>query len=338
MDYVSGEILTGEGFIKGHIGFEKRNIIEIRKKDPLKKPLCKGLIIPTFVNAHTHIGDSFIKNKKIKLPKNIEKLVAPPIGLKHKLLNDADETEIIKGMEKSIEIMINSGTNYFYDFREGGLFGINLLKKSLQNYKISSLIFSRPESMNYDKNEINLLLKNSEGIGVSSSSDWDYSELLKISKHVKRKNKFFALHASERIQEDINKILDLKPNFLIHMIKANESDFEICKQENIPIVICPRSNSFFKMKPKYDLLKSKKVEVLIGTDNAMLNSPNILDEIQFIRRQTKVFKNEELLRMATINPRKALNLDCCIPCPNSKANFVVLDKKSLKPLYISVNK
>jgi len=44
----------------------------------------------------------------------------------------------------------------------------------------------------------------------------------------------------------------------------------------------------------------------------------------------------ELLYFVTFGARKVLNLDCDILCPNSKADFVVLDKKSLKPLYISV--
>ena len=89
MDFVSGEILTDIGFKSGYIGFEKEKIVETGKGNPPKKPICKGLIVPTFVNAHTHIGDSFIKEKGIDLPKNIKDLVAPPDGLKHRLLHES---------------------------------------------------------------------------------------------------------------------------------------------------------------------------------------------------------------------------------------------------------
>ena len=65
MDFVSGEILTLDGFKKGYIGFSKKKIIETGMGIPPKKPICKGLIVPYFVNAHTHIGDSFIKEKNI---------------------------------------------------------------------------------------------------------------------------------------------------------------------------------------------------------------------------------------------------------------------------------
>jgi cytosine/adenosine deaminase-related metal-dependent hydrolase len=335
MEFVSGEILTFDGIVNGYIGFEKRKIIEMGKGIPSKKPICRGLIVPTFVNSHTHIGDSFITNKDINLPKNIEELVAPPNGLKHRLLAEASDEEIIEGMEKSIDIMIKSGIKYFCDFRENGILGISQLKAALSLWKISCMILSRPDSLKYNKNELDLLLKNSNGIALSSISDWDFSEMKKIARDTNNKKKIFALHASERIREKIDDILDLKPNFLVHMIKASESDFTKVKEMNIPIVICPRANSFFKLKPNYKLLKNVKVDLLIGTDNSMLNSPVILDEIKYIKSISKEFTIKELLYMVTYGARKALNLDCDILGPNSKADFVVLDRKSLKPLYIS---
>ena len=153
MDYVSGEILTDDGFKSGYIAFKKGIIVETGKGNPPKKPIYKGLIVPTFVNAHTHIGDSFIREKNIDLPKNIEELVAPPNGLKHKLLREASDEDIIKGMEKSIDIMIKSGTKYFCDFRENGILGISQLKAALQLWNMTSLILSRPDSLEYIKDE-----------------------------------------------------------------------------------------------------------------------------------------------------------------------------------------
>jgi len=336
MDIVSGEILTKDGFNKGYIKFNKEVILEIGEGNPPQKPICEGLIVPSFVNAHTHIGDSFIQEKGINLPKKIKDLVAPPNGLKHKLLREASDEEIIKGMEKSINLMLKSGTNYFYDFRESGILGISQLKAALRLCKINSVILSRPDSLNYDKIELDLLLNNSDGVAISSISDWDYSELHKVAKETRSKNKIFALHGSERIRENIENVLDLKPNFLVHMIKATETDIEKVKENKIPIVICPRANSFYGLKPNYRLLKKIGVNVLLGTDNAMLNSPIILDEISYLKSVSKDFSVMELLYMTTFGARKALNLECYILGPNSKAEFVVLDTKTLRPLYISV--
>jgi len=336
MDFVAGKILTDKGLKRGYLAFENKTIIEIATGNPPKKPVCKGLIVPTFVNAHTHIGDSFIREKNIVLPKNIEELVAPPDGLKHKLLREASDDDIIEGMEISLDIMIKNGTNFFCDFRENGILGISQLKAALHMWRINSLILSRPDSLQYIKNEMDILLKNSDGIAISSISDWDYSELQKISKHTREKNRIFALHASERVRENIDDILNLKPKFLVHMLKASESDLTIVKEEGIPIIICPRANSFYKLKLNFELLKKVGVDLSLGTDNGMINTPKILDEIKFVKSITNTYSIYDLLYMTTIGARKVLNLDLDILGPNSKAEFVVLDEKSLKPLYISI--
>lgn len=338
MDYVSGEIFTDTGFKRGYLGFEKDRIVEVGKGVPPKKPVCRGLIVPTFVNAHTHIGDSFIRKKNIELPRDVEELVAPPHGLKHRMLNEASEDEIVTGMKESIDTMIQTGVNCFCDFRENGINGVNQLKNALKNTNISSLILSRPERLSYDRDEVELLLKNSHGIGVSSILDWDYTELEKVAKHAKKRGKMFAMHASERVQEDIDLILDLKPDFLVHMICATESDLIRVRDGNIPIVVCPHSNAFFGLKPNIELMKQVGVDMLLGTDNAMLNSPSILDEMKYLKTIHRGFSIWELLYIITNGARKALNLDYNILGLNSRADFVVLDGKSLKPLYIPASK
>ncbi len=334
MEYVSGKILTKNGFEKGYLGFNKKQIVEKEKNKPPKKPISKGLIVPCFVNMHTHIGDSFIKEKNVKLPKDVKKLVAPPDGIKHQMLKQTLQHEIVEGMEKSIEFMIKNGVNVFCDFRENGIMGISELKTALtMNKNISSVILSRPDEMFYYKNEIDLLLRHSDGIGLSSISDWDYSEIEKIAKHVKKKNKKFGLHASERIREDIDSILDLKPDFLVHMNKATESDLILLKENDIPLVLCPRSNDFFGLKQDYKRLKKIGLKLCIGTDNCMLNNPSVLDEIKYVKKKTKVFSLEELLNMVIFTPRKALNHSPSILGVNSSTDFVVLDEKNLRVLY-----
>ena len=334
MEFVSGEILTENGFKKGFLGFENNKIVEIGSSNPSKKPVCKGIIVPSFVNAHTHIGDSFIRSKNVKFSRNIDEMVAPPDGLKHKLLKTVSNEEISNGMKQSINIMRKKGTRFFCDFREGGMLGLNQLKSTLKPQVISAIILSRPASLVYNKSEVDLLLKHSEGVGISSISDWDYSELKKIARHTKKQKKIFALHASEQFREDIDLVLDLKPDFLVHMVKAKESDFVRVKENSISIVLCPRSNSFFGLKPDVKLMKKVGVKLLLGTDNVMLNTPDVLDDLDYLKKATSVFSVEQLLNMITYNPRKVLNLTPSILCPNSPAEFIVLDKKTLKTLYI----
>ena len=338
MKYVSGEILTPDGFIKGHLSYHKNVIVDINNGVPPEKPIAKGVIVPLLVNAHTHIGDSFINSTKVYLPRDVEKLVAPPHGIKHKFLQNATEKEIVEGMKKSIDIMQKSGVGSFCDFREGGLTGVTQLNSAMQNTKITGVVLSRPQSLAYNKDELDILLNNSEGIGLSSVSDWEYSEIQKIAKHTKKKNKIFALHCSEIIREDIDLVLDLKPDFLVHMVKATESDLLRVKENNVSIVICPRSNIYFGLKPNIKKIKKIQVDVMFGTDNAMINQPDILNEIKFVCNNFNEFTIKELLYMITYTTRKALNLDHGILGPDSPSNFIVLNENSMEIKYISPQK
>jgi hypothetical protein len=241
---------------------------------------------------------------------------------------------IIYGIKQSINEMLQCGISHFCDFREGGLRGLNQFQNVVKNKNIKSIVLSRPNQLIYKRNEMGQLLKNSSGIGLSSISDGNYSEIKKIAKHTKQEKKIFALHASEVNREDIDLILDLKPDFLIHMVAASKSDLIRVRDENIPIVICPRSNEFFNLKLNVQRMKDVGVDLMIGTDNAMLNSPNILKELLYLKKSTNIFLNQELINMITYTPRKVLNLDDSIHGPNSFINFVVLDKKSLEPIYI----
>jgi len=334
MRYAEGEILTVEGFVEGYVGFDQQTGLEVGKGSAPQKPFTRGIIVPAFVNAHTHIGDSFIRSRRITLPRNVRELVAPPDGLKHRLLREATEEEILKGMRTSLQEMTAIGTSYFCDFREGGLAGVLQLRKAAKNRPVHPVIFSRPAQMSYEKEELDRLLQNSDGIGVSGISDWQYADLEKIARHTKGKNKLFALHASEIIREDVDKILDLKPDLLVHMIAASESDLMRVKQEDIPLVLCPRSYAFYQLKSHIDLMKKHHLTLLLGTDNAMINSPDILEEVRLLRN-TSVFSIEELLTMITYTPRKALNLDDSIQGLNLLKHFVVLENESLKPVYVS---
>jgi cytosine/adenosine deaminase-related metal-dependent hydrolase len=334
MKYIEGKIFTETGFKNGYVKVLKSTILEISLGRSPRRPYQKGLIVPSFINMHTHIGDAFIFKKKLNLPHDIMKLVAPPNGIKHQLLMKCTDEEIILGMKETLQIMVNVGTSCFFDFRENGLHGISLIKKALKHFSITPFILSRPSHLFHDEKEINLLCNNSEGIGLSSISDWDYDDVLNISQQIKKRKKLFALHVSERIREDINKIINIQPDFIIHMCRASRKDLEIIKDEDIPIVICPQSNNFFNIKPPLEIMKKIGNKILLGTDNAMLHSPNLLDEIHIINRlYPRLFTIENLLDMITYIPRKVLNLKIDMhDAPFPISTYTVLDERTLQPL------
>lgn len=325
MKRIEGKILTEEGFKKGFILQKENETPSIHINSSKKISTQTRLIVPTFINAHTHIGDTFVRQKNIDLPHNINRLVAPPNGLKHKLLSTTKPEEIIGGMKQGIKELLSEGTTTFVDFRENGIPGINLLKKALFNQSLNSIILGRPESMHPSKNEITNILRESDGIALSSLVDWDKEEVELIAEQTEKNGKKFAIHASERIRESINPIIDLHPSFLVHMTKASKLDLENVRKQNIPIVVCPQSNHFFGLQPNIKKMKEVKNTILLGTDNFMLHSPSILNEIRFIQNQfPDLFTIEELLDMSTYQARKALNLKDNIPGSTLPKSWIIL--------------
>ena len=305
MESVNGSILSATGFVGGSVGVEDGVIVELSKKKTAR-PLVTGIVLPAFCNAHTHLGDAFIR---MELKGTVEELFAPPDGLKHRMLAKATEEEVVSGIRTAVEGMVLGGTGSFWDFRESGVDGARMLYKGCLGNAIEPVCLGRPSAMKYDREEVRSILRTCDGLGVSSTRDWPYPELEKLSRDARMAGKTFATHCSEVVREDIDKVLDLKPDFLVHMIAATESDLERCADANVPIVVCPRSNAFFGKLPDIPLMLSKGVTLLLGTDNAMLNAPSMLREIDFAFRAAKLKGNvspADIVSMA-IRGRKGLS-------------------------------
>ncbi len=111
MRYVEGHILQYDGgwkFIKGAVSFENGIIKKMLDKSPVK-PAARGVIIPRLVNVHTHIGDSVVKNAS----GGLEGLVAPPNGLKFRVLRESSDREVVDAMKKTVDDMFCSGVSVF---------------------------------------------------------------------------------------------------------------------------------------------------------------------------------------------------------------------------------
>ncbi len=248
-------------------------------------------------NSHTHIGDAFIS---IDRKYSIEELFAP-YGIKHRMLEKASKEEIFNGMKKAIDTMKKCGTDFFVDFREGGIEGVRILKEALKGERIKAIILGRPKNLIYDEREVEELLDISDGIGMSSVYDWDRNEIEMIANHVHERKKIFAIHASEIRREDIDQIISLEPDFVIHLCKASDEDIKKLVKKNIGVVICPRSNFNFNLSPPLKSLIEYKANIMLGTDNAMIVEPDIFEEMKFLIEKFGI-EEEKAYDMITKNP------------------------------------
>ena len=299
---LSGTIVYGEEFEEreGYMVIEQGKIKEIGADK--SESAVDGIIIPSFVNAHTHIGDSVAKEPDF-MP--LEKLVGPG-GFKHTILAETAYEVLVSAMRDTIEDLFASGTQLFADFREGGVLGARALKEAFRSSevetkvreKLSMKLFGRPASGAGDSNGLFDLV---DGIGMSSAADHPQEDLKRLAEEAKRKGKLFALHAGERNAEDIQGAIELEPDFLVHLTKASPHDFEKMRDTSTAAVVCVRSNlvTGSGLPPLRQMLESG-LTVGVGTDNVMLNSPCIFSEMEFI---SKIFHTEErtVLKMCTLN-------------------------------------
>lgn len=280
MPRVAGWFYDGRRFRDGTVGWEDDVITEVGQ-GRARNALARGLILPGLWNAHTHLGDAVVTQE---LRGTLEELVAPPHGLKHRILAKAKDAAVIAAMRRAMATMLRTGSTGFSDFREGGLKGLKLLYAALATMPIQGIALGRPATLTYEAREVAAILRASDGIAVSSSVDWPRDGLEKLAAHVRRERKIFAIHCSERIREDIDTVLDLSPAFLVHMVRATDADLERCADADVPIVLCPRSNAFFGITPDLPRFLRSGVELRLGTDNAMINTPSMLREMEFAYR------------------------------------------------------
>ena len=331
------------------------------KIKPVKNKVvnCDGLLlIPGLINSHTHIGDSIAKD--IALDKDPDSKINPIFGIKQKILRETEPKKLAYFMRKTVKSMLKKGTTTFVDFREGGLDGVLLIQKVLSNIPIRAIILGRLEfyqSKNQIKknssipksylNQLESLLTNCDGIGISGSNENSDSALKQLSKT----KKIRAIHCAETKQSYLKskrmtkktepeRCLLLKPNFLVHMTYASKSDLKLVSKKIRGIVVCPRANaSLAEGIPDIEQMMKMNCNVAIGTDNLMINSPDLFREMDFLWKVTmgihkKRVEPKKILKMVTVNAGKLLDkkIGCIKEGYLADAVFIKKNSLDLDPL------
>ena len=326
-------IYSKYGLIGDNLELKKNISIEIDKDGKINKISCdnitnnidisrKGrstLLVPGLINSHIHIGDCFAKEEGFN--KDLIDIVAPPNGLKHKLLNTISIEIKIEGIRKAILEMLSNGITFFVDFRENGLKGVDLLKEILINSPINKLILGR------DNNSVDLesVFNNADGLGFASYQHLSPKSKEKLSILKKKKiylKKIIACHDGEISRNDplFNEIIkDNLINVIIHGTHYTKEDLERIQSRNMSIVLCPRCNGYFGVGfPPINEINSLKIPVSLGTDNVMANTIDLFEEMRYLYRISRVLSTDknvnkisskDLLKMVSINAAKIFGLE-----------------------------
>lgn len=360
-----GIVLKGQDLtpVRENIVIDDGKIIE------MAKDVCEGKIIdatdsivcPTFLNGHTHIGDSIIKDEGYGL--SLGEMVKPPNGVKHKALDNAEDIEIIDAMKKSMWDMFESGTTHFIDYREGGIKGVELLRKASKNLPVTPVILGRDDSFygqNPDLRKVKIairkLLKLADGIALSGFGEISDEVASLITSECRKAGKISSIHVAEsmHLQDDslrdfnkteIQRGVDADFDQLVHCTNPRNNDLELIKNSNV--VVCPRANATLNVgvAPLNEMF-SKGIKPLLGSDNLMLNSPNLFRELEFsLKIMSVYYKNylnpKDLLKTATTNICN-FEINRYIEKPvidvNQEANLFISKKYSKNPYLNIINR
>ena len=98
-----------------------------------------------------------------------------------------------------------------------------------------------------------------------------------------------------------------------HLNELTESDFDLLGRSNskFHIAHCPRSHGYFGHSPfAFDRLRSLGFNICLGTDSLASNQNlSLFDEMRTFQKNFPRVSPQEMLRMATVNPARALRCD-----------------------------
>ena len=361
----NGMVLTGRDLKpeKVNLIIEDDHIHEITKKKVLSKNKIDArgsIVLPSLINSHTHIGDSVAMD--VGDGKTIDEIVKPPNGLKHQILSETSSSDLIESMKISMWEMLDTGTTTFIDYREGGVEGVKLLQNASKDIPINKIVLGRdpimfnPEAEEKEtRSAVKNLLKYCDGIAPSGFGEITDQTARIITEECVKKEKIASIHVAEheKVQkESLNKTgkseveRAIKSGFklLVHLTYPQKKDIELIYSSNASVVCCPRSNGFLSVGiPPLKNMVSHNLNLLLGTDNLMFNSPNMFREMDYALKMARGFSKEylsprEILKMATTNFSTIMGQKMGIIEEGSVADIMVVNKLSKNPWLSIINR
>ena len=317
------------------------------------------VVIPGLYNGHTHLGDSCLPDGATGL--TLEEGFFRPHGFKYRSLAKLTREEQLPHVVAHLRYMARTGTVAHLDFREQGPAGVELLRAAAESTGVESIILGQFAAEPFDgaalaanqaflpagaREELEAILRVADGFSESTMNDLTDFAWREIREITTLRGKLRAVHCLENDtyravshtrtgRGDLARALELyDPHFVVHLTVANASEIALLASSGKSAVLNPRANANLGLSlPPVRALLDAGVNLLLGTDNGMLNSPNLLAELDFTYKLAKSQYGDalrpdplDILRMATVNIRRVLRAPHLGSVEaGGPATFVVLD-------------
>lgn len=307
-----------------------------------------GVLVPGFINTHCHIELSYLKGK-IPEKKGITGFVSDVARFRNSFTSEEILKSILKADKLmqhegivAVGDITNSNISYttklesklkYHSFIE--IFGIDSerateifekgkqLLKEAKNKNLSATISPHsPYSISADLFQlINEHLKLNSGITSIHNQESQDENMLFSQGKGKLADFLGSIKESYKIIDRNDSSLKallpyLNPDsniLLVHNTFSSKDDIEFAESfsKNIYYTFCPKSNLYIENKlPDISLFCENDLKITIGTDSlASNNSLSILDELKTISKYFPEIEFNDLIKWATINGARALNMD-----------------------------
>jgi cytosine/adenosine deaminase-related metal-dependent hydrolase len=229
-------------------------------------------LLPQPGNAHVHSADHAFPEYGIHM--SLRDLVAPPHGLKHKLLESTPGEDLVKAISEFYDLAWRMGLGILFDFREGGGLGCMLARKAreLLPRGLRVVIQGRPGPM---------WPEGCEGLGVSSPLDYNVEFLREMALKHKPAMAHVAEDPEARAAGDLERAVEVGLDAIVHGTHLSEGDLEVLKERGMALVLCPRSNMWHSIGvPPVAEALIRGVTIAFGSDNAAWQTPDVWAEAQ----------------------------------------------------------
>jgi cytosine/adenosine deaminase-related metal-dependent hydrolase len=301
------------------------------------------VVMPGMLNAHTHMGDSCLPDGATGM--SLEQGFFRPDGYKYRELAKQARPEHLAHITAHLRYMARTGTVAHVDFREQGAYGSALLREASAATGVRSVILGQFNSVPFDATqlarntdalnaaalaELEEILKVADGFSESTMNDLTDPAWRQIRAATERHGKLRAIHVLENAgyrdtsmavtgRGDLARALDLyAPHLLIHATVANAEEIGLLSANRCNVALNPRANANLGLPvPPIAALLETGANLLLGTDNGLLNSPNLFAELDYTYKLAKSqYGNAidpaptRILRTVTSNARALLGGDC----------------------------
>jgi cytosine/adenosine deaminase-related metal-dependent hydrolase len=311
--------------------------------------LVNGILSPGLINCHCHLELSHMKGlipEKTGLVDFVFKVVTERHHSEEQIFSAIEnaETEMLQNGIVAVGDICNNeltipqkqkGRLHYYNFIEasGWLPSVSQIrferaKQLSEKFSLLPLPFSivphAPYSVSknlwdaiepYFKNKV-VSIHNQETTHENDFFTEAKGDFLRMYELMKIDNSHHVATRRSSLQSCIANLADAERVLLVHNTFTSEADVKaayahLVKKDQIVFCLCPNANLYIENSmPPVEMLINESGDIVLGTDSLASNwSLNIMDEIKTIRVHFPSIPVELILKWATSNGAKALQMD-----------------------------